>query len=106
MNRNRAAFWLAGMAAAGLLAMPVTPARANNTGAAIAGGIVGLALGAAIAGSAQRDQQIYGPPPPAYAPPPPYSPAGGVICYPGQQTCYNNNGSVSWPWTSRIYGPR
>lgn len=77
----------------------------NNTGAAIAAGIVGLAVGAAIAGSANQPPNVYGPPPaPAYAPPPPFSPATGITCYPGQRACYRNSGAYSSDWTWRVYG--
>ena len=107
MKRTRAGLVL-GAAMAAALSAQTTPSFAHNdTGTAVAAGIVGLALGAAIASSADRDRHVYGPPPvPAYAPPPPFSPAGGVICYPAQQTCYNNNGVIAWSWTSRVYGPR
>lgn len=76
----------------------------HRDGKAVAAGIVGLALGAAIADSGKRDRYIYGPPPPAYGPPPPFSPAAGVICYQAQRACYNDNGMLSAKWTRRVYG--
>jgi len=102
--RNLAAAAL--LAPAFLLAQGA-PGEAKNgqNAAAIIGGIAGLAVGAAIADSANRNNDIYGaPPPPSYRPPAPFSPAGGVICYPDQRACYNNGGAYSGNWTWRIYG--
>jgi hypothetical protein len=80
-------------------------AKDGRNTAAILGGIAGLAVGAAIADSANRNHDIYGaPPPPAYRPPAPFSPAGGIICYPEQRACYNNGGAYSGNWTWRVYG--
>lgn len=92
--------------AAALLPVHAGPSSAhNNTGAAIAAGVVGLAVGAAIAGAASRPRAVYGPPPaPVYAPPPPFSPAANVVCYPGQRACYYNGGAYSADWTYRVYG--
>lgn len=44
----------------------------DEVGAAILGGIIGLGLGAAIAGASQPPPPTYYPPPPAYSPPPGY----------------------------------
>jgi len=87
------------------LVMQTVPSSAHSNGAAIAAGIIGLALGAAVADSAHsRDPNVYGgPPPAAYGPPPPFSPAGGVVCYPARQQCYMPNGLLSWTWTDRIF---
>jgi hypothetical protein len=90
-----------------LLMSQSAPSEAKNgkNSAAIVGGIVGLAVGAAIADSANRNRDVYGePPPPAYRPPAPFSPAGGVICYPEQRACYNNGGAYNGNWTWRVYG--
>ena len=70
-------------------------------------------VGAAIADSANHNKKKYyynG-----YAPPygpgtyDPYfnqafSPTAGVVCYPAQRLCYNNNGSVANHWTRNVYG--
>lgn len=58
---------------AGVMSVYAAPAAAhNNVGAAIAAGVLGLAVGAAVAAdSGPRDHVIYGPPPPPFAPPPP-----------------------------------
>jgi hypothetical protein len=80
-------------------------AKDGRNTAAIIGGIAGLAVGAAIADSANRNVVVYGaPPPPSYNPPAPFSPAGGIICYPAQRACYNNGGAYSSNWTYRVYG--
>ncbi len=125
------------IAAAAIVAMPLAEAQANNnisnTGAAILGGIAGLAVGAAIVDSAHQHPVYYPPryaypaaqpypyaqpypayaqPQPAYYPRPayhpaygaPFSPTGGVVCYPGKGICYNNNGSVAGKWTNRVFG--
>lgn len=83
------------------------------TGAAIVGGVAGLAVGAAIADSYHhRKKKIYYESyAPAYAPGAygPYfgqvlSPSPGVTCYPAQRMCYHNTGGVSGHWTYKIYG--
>lgn len=90
-----------------LLMAQSAPGEAKNgkNTAAILGGIAGLAVGAAIADSANRNNNVYGaPPPPSYRPPAPFSPSGGVICYPEQRACYNNGGAYNGNWTWRVYG--
>jgi len=103
-------------AAALLLAIIHQPAEAKGispTGAAIVGGLAGVAVGAAIADAAKppRPKYYYN----GYAPPyrpgyyDPYfnqafSPTAGVVCYPAQRLCYHNNGSVANKWTRRVYG--
>lgn len=89
-----------------LLAASVAPSMArNNTGAAVAAGIIGLAVGAAVADSANRNRYIYGPPPPpAYIPPPAFSPSPNIYCYGGQRACYYGGGAYSPDWTYRVYG--
>jgi hypothetical protein len=96
-------------------ATPMTmsgPAQANDVTAAIAGGIVGLAAGAALSQAHQHDKVIYYP---GYVPPDPprgygpyyarsFSPDPGVICYPVQRACYRANGSFAPAWTSRVFG--
>lgn len=103
---------IVGLLVASLLAPPLlvaqtgpSDARNNATRSAAAAGIVGLAVGAIIADSVNRDKKVYGPPPPvAYTPPPPFSPAAGVLCYPDQRACYYNNRSYSADWTWRVFG--
>ena len=104
------------VAAALLLVSLYQPAEAKGigpTGAAIVGGLAGVAVGAAIADAARpaRPKYYYD----GYAPPyrpgnyDPYfnqafSPSAGVVCYPAQRMCYDNNGTVSHKWTRRVYG--
>lgn len=123
---------VAAAAAVILLVTSAPGARAdkhiNSTGAAIIGGIAGLAIGAAIADSANRNRPHYPPryhaypppqpypyaqPYPAYYPQPvyrpayarPFSPTGGVVCYPDRGLCYNDsNGSIANRWTARVFG--
>jgi hypothetical protein len=97
----------AALLATALLMAHAAPSEAKDgrNAAAIIGGIAGLAVGAAIADSANRNPNVYGPPPPpAYNPPPPFSPATGIICYPAQRACYNNGGAYNSNWTYRVYG--
>lgn len=105
----------AAAAAALLLASVPQAAQAKTigpTGAAIVGGVAGLAIGAAIADANRPKKKIYYE---GYAPPyrpgyyDPYfnqafAPTAGVICYPAQRLCYNNNGTVANNWTRRVYG--
>ena len=87
-------------------------AKINSTGAAILGGVAGLAVGAAIADSQKKKTKIYYE---GYAPPYPpgaydpyfnqaFSPTTGIVCYPAQRLCYNNGGSISGKWTRNVYG--
>lgn len=110
---------------AGVMSVYAAPAAAhNNVGAAIAAGVLGLAVGAAVAADGgPRDHVIYGPPPPPFAPPPPgfdgpppppaygpppppFFPERGIACYPAQQACYQDGRGFSPWWTARIYGDR
>ena len=81
-------------------------------GAAIAGGVVGLAVGAALSRSATYDDpDIYAP---GYQPPYPpggypaawgqsFSPKPGVICYQIQRACYDAGGAYNPKWTARTF---
>lgn len=107
---------LAGCAALALLVAAERPAAAGGigpTGAAIVGGVAGLAVGAAIADAAKPKKKkiVYPGYQPAYPPGQydpyfnkAYSPVGGVVCYPAQRLCYNNGGSVNGTWTNRAFG--
>lgn len=121
----------AALAVAALLTGGATPGHANNsTGAAVAAGIAGLAVGTMVgaAVASPRDPVIYGPPPPppppgyrppppppyyppppGYRPPPPmgapFSPAPNVMCYPARRACFNMSlGGFSANWTHRVFG--
>ncbi|WP_035831180.1 hypothetical protein [Kaistia adipata] len=97
----------AALVAPALLVAQAGPGEAKDgkNAAAIIGGLAGIAVGAAIADSANRNRDIYGaPPPPSYNPPAPFSPSGGIICYPAQRACYNNGGAYNSNWTWRVYG--
>lgn len=108
---RRASVILSALAAAALLVAPQHKAEAkiSSTGAAILGGVAGLAVGAAIADSRKPKTKIYYE---GYAPPPQYdpyfnqafSPTAGIVCYPAQRLCYNNGGSISGKWTRTVYG--
>lgn len=125
---------LAAAATLALVATPLAQAEAgshiSNTGAAILGGIAGVAVGAAIVDNAHRNPAYY---PPRYQPYPypepypyaapypyaqpypypaayprpvyagPFSPAPGVTCYPGRALCYNDNGTLARNWTGRVF---
>jgi hypothetical protein len=90
------------------------PAPADSTGAAIAGGIVGLAVGAALSKKHKNTTVIYEP---AYQPPYPpggypnawaqsFSPKPGVLCYPLQRACYDAGGAFNPKWTNRTFAMR
>jgi hypothetical protein len=81
-------------------------------GAAIVGGVAGLAVGAAIADSARPKRPYYYN---GYAPPYPpgqydpywnsaFRPDPNITCYPAQRLCYNRYGAISDKWTRRVYG--
>jgi hypothetical protein len=91
--------------------VPEAKAKSSDTAAAIAGGIVGLGVGAALAKSQKHNTTIYVP---GYVPPYPpggydpywgqiFKPAPEINCYPAQRACYNINGGYSKRWTWRIY---
>lgn len=69
------------------------PAEAHvSTGVAVASGLLGLGVGAAIASDRQRDDDYYAPPPPPpvavyYAPPPPPPPPPPSYSYDYVQHC-------------------
>ncbi len=67
-------FWarlvVAALFVGGVAVSPPAQAR-GNAAPAIIGGLIGLGIGAAIAGSAQPPPYGYQAPPPAYYPPPP-----------------------------------
>lgn len=107
---------LAAAATIALVVMTQPRAEAKQMGptaAAIVGGVAGVAVGAAIADAhAKKNKKIYYD---NYAPPYPpgqynpyfneaFSPSTGIVCYPAQRACYNNNGTVSGSWTRKIYG--
>jgi hypothetical protein len=103
---------LAGLAM--LVAVPAVADAKNNKHVeeVIVGGLVGLAVGAALSRKHQHNNQIYyrgyEPPyrPDAYDPyfARTFSPNSNVICYTAQRVCYNNNGSVANKWSRRVFG--
>lgn len=124
---------LAAVSALVMLAGSAGVSRADNhissTGAAILGGVAGLAIGAAIADSAHQRPAYYPPRYQPYPPPQPYpyppryaqpypayypayrpayartfSPAPGVSCNPRRGLCFNANGTVANRWTARVFG--
>ncbi len=96
-----------------LTPMQQAQAKHSDVGAAIAGGIVGLAVGAALSTKHHQNENIYYP---GYQPPypaggynpywqqPPFSPAPGVLCYQAQQACYNVGGGYAGKWSARVFG--
>ena len=108
-------FMLTSLAAAAMLAGIENGAQAGGIspgGAAIVGGVAGLAIGAAIADAARPRKPYYYN---GYAPPyrpgqyDPYwnqafRPDPAITCYPAQRLCYNRYGAISDKWTRRVYG--
>ena len=95
------------VALAGLAGGTLTASgHGHHGGDAVAAGIIGLAIGAAISDDGDyRHRDVYGPPPaPAYAPPPPFSPARDITCYPAQYACYFRNGAFNNFWTHAEFG--
>lgn len=88
----------------------------DNAGTAIAAGIVGLAIGAAIADNGDnRHRDVYSSPPPSpsgtiygdrptpyYAPP--YQLSFGITCYPSQRACYHTDGMFAALTTHEEFG--
>jgi hypothetical protein len=79
-----ARFAVAALMSAAIVFAPPAEAKRGNAGAAIVGGLIGLGIGAAIAGSTPPPPVGYAPPPPAYYPPPPmyYGPPPGYYAAP------------------------
>ena len=124
--------WLIAAAAAAvtIVAAPTGVVLADNhisnTGAAVLGGIAGLAVGAAIVDSTHPHVYYppryqpnpypqpypYAQPYPAYYPRPvyrpayaaPFAPAPGVTCYPDRGLCFKYNGKVANQWTASVFG--
>lgn len=70
------------------------PATANNdTNAAIAAGVVGLAVGASLANHSHHSHKNK-----AH-----FSPEPGIECYDKQRACYHSDGGFAYNWTNRIY---
>lgn len=62
----------------------------------------GLALAASSNDHRHENHPNYQPAPaPSMAP---FSPTGGIVCYPGQASCYSNGGTFSPDWSYRMYG--
>ncbi|MBA8820550.1 hypothetical protein WKW50_13415 [Ochrobactrum sp. GPK 3] len=78
----------------------------DHAGAAVAAGILGLAVAAAIADNgSNRPHDVYAPPQqPLYAPPPPYRLSNGNTCYPAQRACYLPNGHYAGITTHTQFG--
>jgi hypothetical protein len=105
---------VAASAAVLLSAHPQAEAKTMGpTAAAIAGGVAGLAIGAAIADANRHKAKKYHyngyvPPyqPGGYDPyfDRAFRPSNDVTCYPAQRLCYNDNGSVAKNWSRRVFG--
>ncbi|MBA8837780.1 ABC-type Zn2+ transport system substrate-binding protein/surface adhesin [Ochrobactrum sp. RH2CCR150] len=82
------------------------PHHHDHAGAAVAAGILGLAIAAAVADNgSNRPHDVYAPQPqPYYAPPPPYRLSQGITCYPAQRACYLPNGHYAGITTHSQFG--
>ncbi|MCI0999034.1 MULTISPECIES: hypothetical protein [Brucella/Ochrobactrum group] len=77
----------------------------DHAGAAVAAGILGLAIAAAIADNGNnRPHDVYAPPPQPYYAPPPYRLSNGITCYPAQRACYLANGHYAGLTTHSQFG--
>ncbi len=101
-------------ASVAILGAAPAPSLAKNKHVeeAIIGGIVGVAVGAALSRKHQHDNRVYYPNYQPYYPPGGYdpyfagsfSPSPDVVCYRAQRVCYNANGSVANKWSRRVFG--
>jgi hypothetical protein len=104
------------MALVAALALPfatITPqsAQAGKTEDAIAAGLVGIAVGAALSHKHKHRRDIYHRGYQPYYPDDGYdeyysntfSPGGGIICYRAQRICYDPNGTISYRATARFF---
>ena len=83
------------IAASGALALLAEPAGANSdVAAALAAGVVGVAVGASLANHEHHHHKSN----------PHFSPKPGIECYDRQRACYHTDGGYSDKWTWRIYG--
>jgi hypothetical protein len=89
-------------------------AKHKNTKEAIAAGVIGLAVGAALSHKHQHNKEIYYQGYQPYYPPQGYndyyarsfSPSPGVICYDAQRACYDRDGTFSNRWMRAYYGSK
>jgi hypothetical protein len=110
-GRTRTALALAVALSLPIAAIPGIPAHASKTDDAIAAGIVGLAVGAALSHKHKHRKDIYYRGYQPYYPENDYddyysrtfSPGGGIICYRAQRICYDPNGTVSYKATARFF---
>jgi hypothetical protein len=85
---------LAALAAAALMAF-ASPAAANNdVAAAVAAGIVGVAIGASLSDHHKHKNHKHNGQ---------FSPKPGVTCYDRQRACYKNDGSFASNMTWEFY---
>jgi len=79
--------------------------HSNDTAALVGGIVIGGIAAAAISNDYRhRDQYIPPPPPPPPSrPAAPFRPKPGVICYPREYACYDNNGRYSPKWSARYF---
>lgn len=113
MKRSRKRRGLAAIAAMAfaLASLQAIPAQASKTDDAIAAGIVGLAVGAALSHKHRHRKNAYYSGYQPYYPDGGYddyysrtfSPGGGVICYRAQRICYDPNGTISYRSTARFF---
>lgn len=102
MARFVARILLAGLCAGATVGAASARSWHSDDTAALVGGL--LLGGVAVAASSHdhHHQNQYIAPRPAYGGAP-FSPSTGVICYPNQVACYNNNGTYLPAWTSRVF---
>ncbi len=91
MGTRMIAAVLAGAVAASL----GQPAGANSdVAAAVAAGVVGVAVGASLAKHAHHGHKHK-----AH-----FSPAPGIECYDYQRACYHSDGGYASNWSWKVYG--
>ncbi len=75
--------------------------HSDDTAALVGGVLLGGIAAAAVSHDHHHHNQYIGPRP-VYGGAP-FSPSRGVICYPNQVACYNNNGTYLPAWTNRVF---
>ncbi|MEI2300804.1 hypothetical protein [Ensifer sp. MJa1] len=101
MARFAAGIVLTGICVAAVGSASARSWHSDDTAALVGGLFLGGVAAAASSHDHHHQNQVVTPRP-AFGGAP-FSPSAGVICYPNQVACYNNNGTYLPAWTSRVF---